>query len=74
MHLSTICGAAAALASVAVIALVGVMIHELNYASDHPYQYGPAKVIAWTAGAGALGAAAVALLAFALLRSHDGNP
>ena len=65
---STICGAAIALAGVAVVVLVGVMVHELDYASSHPFRYGPAKVIAWTAGGGALTAAAVALLAFALLR------
>ena len=65
---STICGAAIALAGVAIVVLVGVMLHELDYASTHPFRYGPAKVIAWTAGGGALIAAAVTLLAFGVLR------
>jgi hypothetical protein len=48
--------------------LAGVAIHELRYASDHPYAYGPAKVIALGAGGGAALAVAVLLLAVALLR------
>jgi hypothetical protein len=66
---SSVYGAVVALASVATVALIAVAVNELNYASDHPYRYGPAKVIASTAGAGALLAVAVALLAFALLRA-----
>lgn len=65
---STIAGAAIALAVVAALVFVGVGIHELKYASDHPYKYGPAKVIAWGAGAGALLSVAVALVAVAVLR------
>jgi hypothetical protein len=42
---------------------VGVAITEINYASAHPFAYGPAKVIAWAAGAGALVSVAVADLA-----------
>ncbi|MGH2944684.1 MAG: hypothetical protein ACRDPC_00110 [Solirubrobacteraceae bacterium] len=57
-----------ALAAIAAVVLVGVSVHEFDYAADHPYRYGPAKVIAWTAGAGALLAIAVGLLAGALLR------
>jgi hypothetical protein len=62
-------GAVAALAVVACIVFVGVGVTELNYVSGHRYAYGPAKVIAWGAGAGALLAAAVALLAISLARS-----
>jgi hypothetical protein len=61
-------GAVGAAALMAAVVFAGVGIHELNYASDHPYAYGPAKVIAWGAGAGALLALAVAGLAMALLR------
>jgi hypothetical protein len=61
-------GAVAAVAVISAVVFAGVGIHELNYASDHPYAYGPANVIAWGAGAGALLALAVAGLAMALLR------
>jgi hypothetical protein len=67
MPRSTACGAAISLAAVAIVVLLGVMVNELRYASTHPFRYGPAKVIAWTAGGGALIAAAVALLGFAVL-------
>jgi hypothetical protein len=70
MTRSAIAGAAVALAVVAGIAFVVVAIHEFNYASDHPYAYGPAKVIAWGGCAGAVLCIAVALLAFALTRSE----
>lgn len=56
-----------ALAALAGVTFVGVGIHELDYASSHPHAYGPAKVIAWSAFAGAALAFAVALLAFAFL-------
>jgi len=56
-------GAALALAVVATVVLVGVAVHELQYAADHPHAYGPAKVIAWAAAAGALLSIAVGLLA-----------
>jgi hypothetical protein len=61
-------GSVVALALVALAVSVGVAIHELQYASHHPYAYGPAKVIALAAGAGATLAAAVMLLAVVLLR------
>jgi hypothetical protein len=51
---SSLLGAIVALALVSAIVFVGVALHEIAYASDHPYQYGPAHVIAWGAGAGAL--------------------
>jgi hypothetical protein len=57
-----------ALAVVAAVGFIGVAIHEFSYASDHPYAYGPAKVIAWGGCAGAVLCVAVALLAFALTR------
>ena len=56
-------GAVIALALIAAAVFVGVGVHELNYASNHRYAYGPAKVIAWGAGAGTLLSVAVALLA-----------
>jgi hypothetical protein len=40
----------------------------LNYASDHPYAYGPAKVIPWGGGAGALACVAIALIGYSLTR------
>jgi hypothetical protein len=40
-------GGVLALALLALVLFTGVAIHELSYASDHPYAYGPAKVIAW---------------------------
>jgi hypothetical protein len=62
-------GAVAAVGLLAALVFAGVGVHELSYASDHPHAYGPAKVIAWGAGAGALLAFAVAGLAWSLLRS-----
>lgn len=61
-------GAVMAFAVVAAVVFIGVAVNELQYASDHPYAYGPAKVIAWGASAGALLSVAVALLAFGLTR------
>lgn len=52
--------------AVAAIVFIGVAITEISYAGAHPFAYGPAKVIAWGAGAGALLSAAVALLAINL--------
>jgi hypothetical protein len=66
---SSLLGAIVALAVVSAIVFVGVAVHEIAYASDHPYQYGPAHVIAWGAGAGALISASVCLLALAVMRS-----
>jgi hypothetical protein len=57
-----------ALALVAAVVFVGVAVHELNYASDHPYAYGPAKVIAWGAVAGGLLGVAMGLVGYALTR------
>jgi hypothetical protein len=51
------------LAVIAALVFAGVVVTELGYASDHPYAYGPAKVIAWSAGAGAVLSVAVALRA-----------
>jgi hypothetical protein len=65
---SSLLGAIVALALVAAVMFVGVAVHEIAYASNHPYQYGPAHVIAWGAGAGALLSACVSLLAFAVMR------
>jgi hypothetical protein len=68
MSRTSLIGAVIALAAVAAIVFVGVLIQELTYASDHPYAYGPAKVIAWGAGAGAVLSVAVGLLAYSLTR------
>jgi hypothetical protein len=57
------------LAILAAIIFAGVGLDELNYASNHPYAYGPAKVIAWAAGAGLVLSVAVALLAYTLARN-----
>ena len=73
MTRTAIAGSAVALAVVAAIGFIGVGIHEFNYASDHPYAYGPAKVIAWGGCAGAVLSVAVALLAFSLTRSEPGS-
>jgi acetyl esterase/lipase len=51
------------LAAAAAIVFIGVAVTELNYAADHPYAYGPARVIAWGAGAGAALSVALGLLA-----------
>jgi hypothetical protein len=63
-----IVGAVVALAFIAAVVFVGVALHELDYAGSHPHAYGPAKVIAWGAGGGAVLAVAVLLLAFCFLR------
>jgi hypothetical protein len=68
---SSLLGAIVALAVVAAVVFVGVAVHEIDYASNHPHQYGPAHVIAWGAGAGALLSASVSLLAIALMRSTE---
>ena len=70
MSLGAIGGAVIALALVAGVVFVGVAVHELHYASDHPYAYGPAKVIAWAAGAGAVVCIAVALVGYVLTRAE----
>jgi hypothetical protein len=57
-----------ALAVVAAVIFVGVALTEIDYVNDHPFRYGPAKVIAWAAGGGAVLAVAVALIGVALMR------
>jgi hypothetical protein len=57
-----------ALAIVAVAVFAGVAIHELQYASDHPHQDGPARVIAWCSGGGVVASAAVELTGYCLVR------
>lgn len=70
MNRSALGGVVMAIAAIATIAFAGVAIHELDYASGHPYAYGPAKVIAWAGGAGALLSVAVGVLGFALQRGE----
>ena len=70
MTAETLRGVVIALAVIAAAIFIGVAVHELNYASDHPHRYGPAKVIAWGAGAGALLSTAVALLVLMPVRSR----
>ena len=65
MTRSGLTGAATALSTVAAVIFAIACIHELSYASGHPDAYGPAMVIAWAAGAGALVSVAVALLSVA---------
>ena len=48
---------------------IGVAITELDYVGDHPRAYGPAKVIAWGAGAGVLLSGAVGLICVAMLKA-----
>lgn len=66
-------GWAVGAAVVACLVFLGVGIHELTYASDHPHAYGPAKVIAWGSGGGALLSVAVGLIAVALLRRDSSH-
>jgi hypothetical protein len=66
---SALGGAVLVAAAIAALVFIGVAVNELNYASGHPYAYGPAKVIAWAAGAGALLSTAVGALGFALARA-----
>ena len=61
-------GFISALGLIALLVFVGVAFHEMQYAGDHPFRYGPAKVIASAAGGGALLSAAVALCGVALTR------
>lgn len=73
MSRSAIGGAIIALAGATFLVFAGVAIHELEYASDHPHAYGPAKVIAWGAGAGAVLSVAVGLLGLQLTRDVKGS-
>jgi hypothetical protein len=71
MSRASVGGAVIAFAVVAAVIFVGVAVHELSYASGHPYAYGPAKVVAWAGAAGTLLALAVTGLAVALLRRES---
>lgn len=71
MTRSHLFGAVIAMATIATLVFVGVAVEELTYVSNHPYAYGPAKVIAWGAGAGAVVSVAVGLLAYSLTRRDD---
>lgn len=71
MNRSALGGAVIALALVAAVGFVGIAVHEFSYAGDHPYAYGPAKVVAWGGCAGAVLCAAVALVGYALTRPAD---
>lgn len=71
MNSSAVAGFVAALTVVALIIFAGVAITEIGYVADHPYRYGPAKVIAWSAGGGAVLSLAVAILAVRLGRSQN---
>jgi hypothetical protein len=73
MTRSALGGAVMALAVIAGVGFVGVAVHEFNYASDHPFAYGPAKVIAWGGCAGAVLCAAVVLVGYALTRHAEGH-
>ena len=66
--ITTALGAVVALSVVACVLFTWVAIHEMQYAGDHPFAYGPAKVIATAAAAGALLSISVAVLGRALLR------
>lgn len=71
MRRGTLSGAVIALALLAAIVFIGVAVNELSYASSHAYAYGPAKVIAWAACAGAVLSVAVSLLAYAAIRETE---
>jgi hypothetical protein len=70
MTRTTLGGVIMALSVVAAAICAYVAIHQLTYASDHPYAYGPAKVIAWGGGAGIVLALAVGLVGYALTRER----
>ncbi|MGB1582463.1 MAG: hypothetical protein ACPHCI_01605 [Solirubrobacterales bacterium] len=59
------------MAIAAALIFAGVAKTELDYVSAHPYAFGPAKVIAWGAGAGVLISLAVGLLAWSLRDGQD---
>lgn len=56
------------LAIAAATAFGVIALQEFTYANDHPFAYGPAKVIAWGGVAGAVLAIAVGLLGLAARR------
>jgi hypothetical protein len=66
MRHSTLGGAVIVVAIVAACIFGGVAVREFNYASGHPYAYGPAKVIAWGGVAGVVVSVGVGLLGYAL--------
>jgi RsiW-degrading membrane proteinase PrsW (M82 family) len=61
------------IAGACVLVFFVIGVHELDYASNHPGQYGPAKVIAWAAFAGAALSSAVCLLAYVGIRLASGS-
>src|SRR5436853_6995282 len=61
----------AILVTIAGVVLVGVVVTEWNYVDGHPDAYGPAKVIAGAAGAAALLAGAVTLIALDLATAAE---
>lgn len=63
---ASICRWVIALASISALVFAGVAFTEVRYIRDHPYAYGPAKVIAYAGGAGAVLSVAVAMLARAV--------
>ncbi len=65
---SAVAGAIIVLGVIATFIFAGVAITEIDYVNDHPYRYGPAKVIAWAAGGGLVLALALVLVGVALLR------
>ena len=70
---ATIRGFALAIVVLALAVFVIEAIHELNYASGHPYAYGPAKVIAAACGAGAALSVAVGLAILFLMPLDRGE-
>ncbi len=56
-------GVATALAVLAALVFGVACVNEIAYVVAHSHSYGPAKVIAWMAGAGSLLAVAVGVLA-----------
>ena len=71
MKRSALGGVVMALSVVAALGFLGVAIEEFTYAADHPFAYGPAKVIAWGAIAGVVLAIAVAIVGYAFTRTDD---
>ncbi len=71
MNLRTAAIFALILAIASAMGFLVVGVHELDYASGHPGQFGPAKVIAWAAFAGAALSSAVCLLAYSAIHGGD---
>lgn len=67
---SALGGFVLALAFVCLVIFCGVLLSEVSYVHSHRFGYGPAKVIAWTAGAGAVLSVSMGLIAVALVRSR----